>query len=102
LVDAGSQEKLCEGGQRCFAEHAAPVPILESQLALVGGQLLGPFAIKRVPQTGDPLPGSGLASNHEREVILAFSPGLHPCDLGLQNHTRLAHGGRKGIQIKGL
>jgi hypothetical protein len=63
--------------------------IFESQLTLVGIQLLGPLAIKRVPQFGD-------------QIILAFSLGLQARYPGLHGLKRLAHSGRESIQINGL
>lgn len=71
--------------------------IFEGALALIGGQLLGPLALKRLAQFGDPLPGSGLPSILDREVILTYRLGLQPFDLGIQGCKRLMHGGRKGI-----
>lgn len=62
--------------------------ILESQLTLIGRQLLGPLAIKRMAQLGD-------------EVILSFGMGFQPGDLGLHRCKRLTHGGRKAVHIKG-
>ena len=75
--------------------------VLESQLTVIRVQLLGPFAIERVPQFGDPLPGSGLPSNHEREIILTLGLGTQARHFGLHCQKGLPHGRRKGIQIKG-
>ena len=62
--------------------------ILESQLTLIGGQLLGTLAKKHMAQLGD-------------EVILTFSLRLQPGDLGLHGRKCLTHSGRKAVQIKG-
>ena len=58
--------------------------ILENQLALVRGQLLGPFAVKGMAQLGD-------------EVILTFGLRLQSCDLGLHGCKRIPHGGRNTV-----
>lgn len=61
--------------------------ILESQLALIGGKLLGSLAIKCMALLRD-------------QVILSFSLRFQPCDLGLHGRECLTHGGRKAVQIK--
>ena len=63
--------------------------VFESQLTLIGVQLLGPLAIKSMAQFRD-------------QVILTLGMCLKPCDLGLHGQKRFPHGRRKSIQIKGL
>ena len=76
--------------------------VFKSQLACVRVQLFGLVAIKGMAQFSDPLPGSGLLSNHEREVILAFGLGAQARHFGLNDQKRLSHFRWKRIQIKGL
>ncbi len=79
-------------GQRItggFGLGDSGLQVFESQLTLIGIQLLGPLAIERMAQFRD-------------QVILTLGMCLKPRDLGLHGQKRFPHGRRKSIQIKGL
>jgi len=84
----------------CFSDSR--LEVFESQLARVRVQLFRLLPIEGMAQFGDPLPGSGLPSNHEREIILPFGLGAQTRHFGLQDQKRLPQSRRERIQIKGL
>ncbi len=63
--------------------------VFEGQLTFIGVQLLGPLAIKSMPQLGD-------------QVILTLGLVPQARNFGLHGQKRLPHGRRKAIQIKGV
>jgi len=96
----GVARHIGSAGGHSFSDSR--LKVFEGQLAIVGVQLFGLLAVEGMAQFGDPLPGSGLPSNREREVILAFGLGAQTRHFGLQDHKRLLQSGRESIQIKGL
>ena len=76
--------------------------VFKGQLACVRIQLFGLLAVEGMTQFSDALPDSGLPSNREREVILAFCLGAQARHFRLQDQKRLSHVRRKRIQIKGV
>jgi hypothetical protein len=75
--------------------------ILERQLPFILSQLFRAFAMQGMVQFGDPLAGSGLSSNHDRQVLLSLGDFCERRHLFHQRQNCRALRGRDGGKVNG-